>query len=175
MADVKDNEGINGLYDDIYEDDDYKKISKYLSFSIANKEYGMDITNINEIVELQKITEIPDMPVYVKGVINLRSQVIPVIDVRKRFGLESIEYDSKSCIIISNINGLVVGFIVDRVNEALNIPDENISDPPSFRDDAGKNKFVSGIARMEESVIVILDVEKLLYEEDINSLKEAVK
>ncbi|MGL6193770.1 MAG: chemotaxis protein CheW, partial [Thermoguttaceae bacterium] len=99
----------------------------YLTFRLGNEDYGIEIRYVTEIVGMQKITEVPDMPPFVKGVVNLRGQVIPVLDMRLRFNMESRNYDERTCIIVVNINGAQVGLVVDTVNEVRNIDDELIS------------------------------------------------
>lgn len=159
---------------DIYEDDEEEDVqmNKYLSFRINDKIYGIEIKYVNEIIEIQKITEVPDMPSFIKGVINLRGKIIPVMDVRLRFKLEETKYDDRTCIIIINLNEVSVGLIVDTVTEVLRIPKENISKPPKFK--GAENRFVSGIGRVDEEVKILLDVEKILYEDELEAVTNLV-
>ncbi len=156
------NQDLQALYDD----DEYGfQQNKYLTFDIDTRKYGVGIRNINEILEIQKITEVPDMPVYVKGVINLRGKIIPVIDFRARLKLPDNEYNDRTCIIILNIDDIVVGLIVDTVSEVLSISDENMSDPPDFKENNQYQGFVKKIGKTEDAVVVILDLHKLIYDE----------
>ena len=117
---------------DLYDEDEDTQANKYLSFKIGKEAYGIGIKFITEIIELQKIIEIPDVPNYVKGVINLRGKVIPVIDLRLRFNMEERVYDDRTCIVVVDINKTAVGIIVDTVEEVLEIAEKNIEPPPKF-------------------------------------------
>mgnify|MGYP003596611465 CR=1 FL=1 len=125
------------------------------------------------IIGIQQITDVPDLPEYIKGIINLRGKIIPVMDVRSRFKKEPREYDERTCIIVVDIGEISIGLIVDRVSEVLDIPEESVSPPPKVSKNA-QNKYVKGIGKIGEDVKLILDCEKLLSEEDIESISEAV-
>jgi purine-binding chemotaxis protein CheW len=146
--------------DDEWEDEDTQK-DKYLIFHLAGEDYGLDIAYVTEIIGIQKITEVPDMPEFIRGVINLRGKVIPVMDVRGRFGFEFKEYDERTCIIVVDMTDMAVGLVVDQVQEVLDIPEENIEPPPS----TGKNDrsdYVSGMGKLGEDVKILLDCQCLL-------------
>jgi purine-binding chemotaxis protein CheW len=175
MSDSKiENEQLDEDLLGIYEGDDEEdtQVNKYLSFKLDNKIYGIEIKNVNEIIEMQEITEVPDMPKFIKGVINLRGKIIPVMDMRVRFRMPIRDYDDRTCIIIINIDNLTVGLIVDTVTEVLRIPAENISEPPRFK--GSENRFVSGIGRVGDEVKIILDTEKILYEEEMEAISSMV-
>ncbi|MDL2274368.1 chemotaxis protein CheW, partial [Oscillospiraceae bacterium OttesenSCG-928-G22] len=129
-----------------------------------NDIYGLEIRTVTEIIGVQAITDMPQIPHYIKGIINLRGKIIPVVDVRLRFGKEPVEYDDRTCIIVLERNALVAGIIVDTVLEVQNIPDDNISEPPTGRGGI-TNQYVSGIARTEAGVRLLLDCDRLLGEE----------
>jgi purine-binding chemotaxis protein CheW len=156
-------------HDDWDEGDEDSQKDKFLTFRIADEEFAIPIRHVIEIVGIQKITEVPDMPDFVKGVINLRGQVIPVMDVRIRFRLPSIEYDDRTCVVVVSVGEITLGLVVDTVSEVVDIPEENISPPPRF---AGKasGRYVSGMGRIGEAVKIILDAEKLLKAEEIEAL-----
>jgi purine-binding chemotaxis protein CheW len=137
--------------------------SKYLTFVLGDESYGIEITHVTEIVGMQKITPIPDAPHYVRGVINLRGKVIPVIDVRMRFGLSEREYNSRTCIIVLAVRGQDVGMIVDRVQEVHDIGDGVMQAPPSFGD-GGSPPYVKGVAKVEDGVRILLDADRLLFQ-----------
>lgn len=121
----------------------------------------MGIEYVTEIIGVQKITKVPDMPHFIKGVINLRGRVIPVVDVRTRFGLSEREYDERTCIVVIHVNDQATGMIVDRVNEVLNIPQDQIEF--SHSGDVNKERsFILGIGKTEDSVKILLDVEKFM-------------
>ncbi|MDZ7794212.1 MAG: chemotaxis protein CheW [Spirochaetia bacterium] len=156
------------------ETDDEIQENKFLMCRIGNEYYGIDIQHVTDIIELQKITEVPDMPEYVKGVINLRGNVIPVIDMRLRFGLESKEYDDRTVITVVKIKDFSIGFIVDTATEVQDIPEKNIDPPPSFQESGEKNKYIAGLGKIDDQVIILLDMEKLVGKEEIESIQAGV-
>jgi purine-binding chemotaxis protein CheW len=138
---------------------------KYLTFIINKEDFGIEIRYVTEIIGMQDITEVPDMPPYVKGVINLRGKVIPVMDVRLRFGAEERPYDDRTCIIVINIKEQPVGLIVDRVLDVLDIPKEEIEPPPHMHKGTS-NRFVQGLGKVGDYVKVLLNAKRLLRDED---------
>ena len=142
---------------------------KFLTFYCDNQIFGVSINTVVQIVGLQKITEIPDSPVYAKGVINLRGSIIPIIDVRLRFHKEQISYDERTCIIIAMIGNMQIGFIVDAVDEVMQITAEEIVAQPKLSKDY-TNDYVTGIANTQKSVVLILNIAKLLTQEEWTGL-----
>ena len=138
----------------------------YLTFRLGNEDYGIEIRYVTEIVGMQKITEVPDMPVFVKGVVNLRGQVIPVLDMRLRFHMDPREYDERTCIVVVNIGGAQVGLVVDTVNEVRNIDDAQISPPPRTAG-ADSARYIQGMGKVGEEVIILLEGQRLLYENEV--------
>lgn len=157
------------LDDDYYEDEDTQK-DKYLTFALSNESYAIEIKFVTEIIGIQKITEIPDMPDYVKGVINLRGKVIPVIDVRIRFKIPKKDYGDRTCIIVVDINDMAVGLIVDEVSEVLNIPEDSIDPPPSTKKGQA-SRYIQGMGKVGDNVKIILNIEMMLNKEDIEALE----
>jgi purine-binding chemotaxis protein CheW len=157
------------------DDEDESQDNKYLTFSISNEVYGIDIGDITEIIEMQKITEVPDMPKYVKGVINLRGRVIPVMDLRLRFNIDEREYDDRTCVVIVNVEDTSIGFVVDRVLEVVDIPEGNIDPPPQFKSASGFDKYVTGIGKVGEDVKILLDATKIIQSEELEKLKGVKK
>lgn len=155
--------------DDIEEED--SQLDKYITFSLGKEEYAIEIRYVVEIVGLQKITELPDMPHFVKGVINLRGDVFPIIDVRSRFNMQEVDYTDRTCIIIVSIEDTSIGLIVDEVSEVLDIKPENISSSPKSVSKS-RGKFIKGIGKVEDEVKIILDVEKFLSEDELADVKE---
>jgi len=156
---------------DVYDDEDDSMANKYMTFIVGEESFGIAIEYILEIIELQKVTTVPDMPEYVKGVINLRGKIIPVIDLRLRLKLIEKKYDDRTCIIVTQIQDTAVGFIVDTVQEVVNINESHISPPPDFQKTNNKDKYIKGLGKVGDQVKIILDVEKLLYEKDLDSLR----
>lgn len=155
------------------EDDvDDAMANRYLLFHMGDEDYGIGIEFVIEIIGLQRITEVPDMPAYVKGVINLRGQVIPVVDVRLRFGLEKKKYTERTCVIVVDVGGMQLGLIVDGVSEVQEIPESKISTPPEIHKCAA-NQFIEGMGRINNEVKILLNMNKLLFEEDIAQIAAA--
>ncbi|MCW7487456.1 chemotaxis protein CheW [Leptospira meyeri] len=157
---------------DDYDDEDTLD-GRYLIFSLADRSYGIEIKFITEIVGMQNITEIPDMPTFIKGVINLRGKVIALIDVRDRFRMQSIGYNDKTCVIILSVNQQLIGLIVDTVKEVIKIPPNNMEEAPKFGEHQG-NQFIKSIAKVSDEVKVLLNIEKLLKDEDKLALDAAI-
>ncbi len=143
------------------DDDPDVEGSKYLTFTIGSVCYGLDIRTVTTIIGLQAITPIPDVPNYVKGVINLRGRVIPVIDMRVRFRLEHRAYHDRTCIIVIEVGCAIAGLVVDAISEVLGIPDEDIELPPTMGL-ASDNRFVSGVGKVGNDVKVLLDARVLI-------------
>ena len=154
----------------LMEEEDTQK-DKYLTFSLGDEVYGIDIRVVIEIIGIQKITNVPEVPDYVRGIINLRGKIIPVVDMRLRFRREYREYTDRTCVIVVEINGVLIGLIVDGVSEVLDIAEKNVVPPPDLR--ASQNKYIRGIGKLESSVVLLLDWEKLFSEDDQELLGSA--
>jgi len=161
-TDFMDDDFLDDEMEDTQED-------KYLTFILNNEEYGIEIKHVIEIIGIQNITTVPDMPFYIKGVINLRGKVIPVMDVRLRFLIAEQAYNERTCIIVISVNEQLVGLIVDQVSEVLDIPKSNV-EPPPMVNKGGGSKFVQGMGKVGEEVKILLNAGKLLYEEDLQKL-----
>ena len=157
----------------VEDDEDLEQqADKFLMFKLGSEEYGIDITRITAIEELPQITSIPDMPIFVKGVINLRGKVIPAVDLRLRFGIEEKEYDDRTCIVIVSINNSSVGLIVDIVSEVHEIGKNDMGPPPTFKNTSGKEQYIAGLAKKGDEVKIILDVEKIISNEENQKLSK---
>ncbi len=141
---------------------------KYLIFTLGEELYGMEIRYITEIIGIQPITEVPEMPAYVKGVTNLRGSIIPVMDARLRFKKAEREYDDRTCIIVLDTNAVSVGLIVDSVAEVLTLREDEIAPPPEVG--RGAHKYIQGIGKSEGKVILLLDSQRLLSDDELDSL-----
>ncbi len=134
---------------------------KFLTFFLANEEYGIAIRHVIEIIGIQKITAVPDMPAFIKGVINLRGKLIPVMDVRERFRLPGQAYDERTCIIVVNVDDQSTGLIVDRVSEVADIPADRVEPAPGSH--KGKaDGYIMGLGKVGDRVKILLDVQRLL-------------
>lgn len=150
-----------------------KEQQKYVTFQSGNEFFGIQIQYVNEIIVFQQITEIPECASYIKGLINLRGKIIPVVDVRLRFGKEEVPYNDRTCIIVLNVNGMVVGLIVEKIAEVVEIPDENIFPSPTIgKGDASHHVFVKSIGKIGNSVKLLLDPERLLNDEDVAAIEQ---
>ncbi|HEX2963523.1 MAG TPA: chemotaxis protein CheW [Ignavibacteriales bacterium] len=147
------------------------EILQLVSFKIGNEEFGVNILKVQEIIRMIEITQMPNSPEFVDGVINLRGRVIPVISLRKKLGLQRIEHDRNSRTIVVEICGKTVGFIVDSVSEVLRIPVNITEAPPAIA--AGINSdYITSIARLEDRLLILLDLEKALLGEEKEQLQE---
>ena len=165
-TDIEDDEAMDDLDDEFY--DDAQK-DRFMTFDIAGQNYGIEILNVTEIVGLQDIAEVPDVPHYVKGMINLRGNVVPVVDVRLRFGMEERPYDDRTCVIVVTVQDSTVGIIVDFVNEVASFPEEQISQPPKQGENSLGSDFISGLGKLDEQVTVLLDINRLLHGEKVSA------
>ena len=149
---------------------------KYLTFSLDSEEYGIGILKIKEIIGVMPITTVPQTPDFVKGVINLRGKVIPVVDLRLRFGMEPIDYTERTCIIVVEVAGeagnVVIGIVVDSVSEVLNIKGDDIEDTPTFGAKLDTD-YILGMAKMEGGVKILLDIDRVLRRDEIELLEQA--
>ena len=153
-----------------------EKEGKYLTFTLAEEEYGIGILKIKEIIGMMPITTVPQTPEFVKGVINLRGKVIPVIDLRIRFGMECMDYTERTCIIVveidKNAGTVQIGIVVDAVSEVLNITGKDIEDTPTFGTKLNTN-YILGMAKMEGGVKILLDIDRVLNGKEISVLEKA--
>ena len=158
------------LQDEFIDDDEENEdtqANKYLFFKIDKESYGVGIRHVIEIIELQSISSVPDMPPYVKGVINLRGKVIPIVDLRLRFDMDERDYDNRTCIIVTEVDHVLVGFIVDTVEEVLEIMERDIEPPPKFKSVSGGDRYISGMGKAGEAIKILIDVEKLVQDENM--------
>ena len=135
---------------------------KYLTFHLAGEDYGIEICYVIEIIGIQSITDVPDMPAFIRGVINLRGKVIPVMDVRARFGLPDRDYDERTCIIVINVDSTEVGLVVDEVSEVADIPESQVEPAPRTNKNT-ESSFIQGMGKMNNRVKILLDAHKLLF------------
>lgn len=144
---------------------------KYVTFKSGEEYFGLKIQYVNEIIVFQEITKIPESESYIKGLINLRGKIIPVIDVRLRFKQEPFEYTDRTCIIVVNVKNIVVGLIVEQIAEVVEIQEENIIPSPSVgKADKSQNKYVYAIGKVGDQVKLLLDPDRLLNDEEITAL-----
>jgi purine-binding chemotaxis protein CheW len=147
-----------------------KRAGKYLTFFLAREEYGLEILKVHEIMGVMPITRVPRTPSFVRGVINLRGKVIPIVDLRAKFGMEEAAASAENCIIVVQVHGAQTGVMVDRVSEVSDIADAQIEDAPSFGSDV-QTDFLLGIAKSTDRVRLLLDIERVLSTKDVVDLR----
>ena len=146
---------------------------KYLTFAMANEEYGIGILKVKEIIGMMAVTMVPQTPSYVKGVINLRGKIIPVVSLRLKFGLEEIDYTDRTCIIVVEVKtgagSVLMGIVVDEVSEVLNIRSAEIEDTPTFGTSL-KTDFILGMAKTGNRVKILLDIDKVISGQEMETV-----
>ncbi len=142
-----------------------------VSFKVGSEEFGVDILKVQEINKMLKITKVPNAPNFVEGVVNLRGRIIPVIDLRKRLSLDTKSHDNKTRIIVVDILGNIVGFIVDEVNEVLRISKDIIENPPELVAKVDSD-FITSVAKLEDRIIILLDLDNLLKKDEKEVLED---
>jgi len=160
---------MNVFEQEMLQEDEDTQHGRYLTFSVGEEEFGIEISHVTEIVGMYPITALPEMPDYIKGIINLRGKIFPVMDVRMRFHIPPIQYTDRTCIIIVDIDEVTVGLIVDQVAEVMAISDDNISLPPDHRTGFA-NRYINGIGKVGNEVKLLIDTEKLFMEEEIQQM-----
>jgi purine-binding chemotaxis protein CheW len=160
------------LDDDLYDDDEDTQKDMFLSFRLDSEEYAIEIRYVTEIVGIQKITEVPDTEEFIKGVINLRGKIIPVLDVRLRFRLAPRDYTDRTCTIVVDMNSVAIGLIVDEVSEVLNIPESEISEAPKTNKGT-RSRFIQGIGKVGEDVKIILNIDSILNDAELSAIAGA--
>ena len=150
---------------------------KYLTFSLSGEEYGIGIRKVREIIGMMIVTHVPQTPYYVKGVINLRGKVIPIVDLRLKFGMEAIDYTERTCIIVVEIleegKTIVMGLVVDSVSEVINIREGDVEDTPAFGNAIDTN-YILGMAKTGGGVKILLDIDRVFGSEEIADLNSAI-
>lgn len=145
------------------------QIKQLVTFSLGQEEFGVDILKVQEIIRMVEITKVPKAPDFVEGVINLRGKVIPVVDLRRRFGMTQAEHSKDTRIMVVDICKTITGFIVDSVSEVLRIPADTIEPPPPVV--AGiESEYINGVGKLEDRLLILLDLDKVLSGEEINQL-----
>jgi len=155
-----------------------KLAGKYLTFRLDKEEYALQILKVQEIIQMQQVTVVPKTPPWIRGVLNLRGKVIPVVDLRTKFGLASSEDTEKTCIVVVQIesdgDAVTMGVIIDEVREVTDINESQIERPPSFGND-NETDFIMGIGKFEKSVKMLLDIDRILSAAEIVGISSLVK
>jgi purine-binding chemotaxis protein CheW len=154
------------------------RTGKYLTFQLGREEFGVRVLKVREIIGMQEITAVPQTPAHVKGVFNLRGKVVPVIDLRLKFGMPGAEYNQRTCIIVTQVQGesgsILVGVIVDGVSEVLNLTSSDIEDTPDFGADVA-GQYLLGMAKVKGKVKILLDIDRVLSAQDLHQINTLVQ
>lgn len=140
-----------------------------VTFHIDQEEFGVDILRVQEIIRTMDITKVPRAPEFVEGVVNLRGKVIPILDLRKRFGMSERKYDSRTRIIVIELDGVIVGFIVDSVSEVLRIQADTVEEPPAIVSGID-SEFISGVGKLSDRLLILIDLDRLMSRDEMRSL-----
>ena len=138
-----------------------EELLQLVSFNIGDEEFGVDILHVQEINRMLEVTRVPNAPACVDGVINLRGRVIPIIDLRRRFGMERKEHDKNTRIVVVELSGRVLGFVVDAVREVLRIP-RCVTEPPPHLVGVGRGEYIKAVGKLDDRLLILLDLEKVL-------------
>ena len=160
--------------EEIVEQQEDTQRGRYLTFDLDEEVFGLEIRYVTEIIGMQPITKIPEVAEHIKGIINLRGKIIPVIDMRLKFAKEPISYNDRTCIVVVDTEDMVVGLIVDKVSEVLSIDDQDIVPPPDQRTGI-RNEYIHGIGKIDDKVKILLDCKMLLKEEEDTQKIEATE
>ena len=164
---------MENVTDEIMEWEEDTQKGRYLTFLLGKEIYGIEIKYVTEIIGMQVITEMPDLPEYIKGIINLRGKIIPLMDVRLRFHKEPVAYNDRTCIIVIDIDLITIGLIVDSVAEVLAIEEHNLGEPPKLNKNF-QNRYIKNIGKSDTDVKLLLDCEKLISESEAMDINEAL-
>lgn len=147
------------------------RTNKYLTFGLGEEIYGLEIMQVSEVIGMMQITRVPRMPDFIRGVINLRGRVIPVMDLRARFNMQAVEIDRANCVVVTRVGEIDMGLMVDRVLEVVDIPDSQIEPVPAFGADIDA-EFIKGIGKTGDNITMLFDADKLLTGGELTSLPQ---
>ncbi|SMP76787.1 purine-binding chemotaxis protein CheW [Desulfonatronum zhilinae] len=147
------------------------ELLQLVTFHIGDEEFGVEILKVQEIIRMMSITRVPKAPDFVEGVINLRGKVIPIVDLRKRFGMAAQDHDKNTRIIVLEINAVIIGFVVDSVSEVLRIPANTVEPPPTIISGI-ESEYISGVGKLADRLLILLDLDRLLSKGEQNLLTD---
>ena len=151
-----------------------KEVKHLISFAVGAEEYGLELLRVKEVIRMRQIVWLPNAPAFMKGIINLRGDVIPIVDLRERFGLEGSEQTASTRIIVVEVRGQLVGMVVDSSSEVVRVPAEQI-EPPSPLLRTGAQDFITGVAKMGDRLVILIDVEKVFGTDEIGKLASGLR
>ncbi len=150
------------------------RLRQLVTFKLGSEEYGVGIMRVQEIIRFQEVTRVPQMPAFIEGVINLRGRVIPVIDLRKRFDLGAAEIGAQTRIVVVNVEGRVLGVVVDAVSEVLRVSEDQVEPPPTVVSGIGHD-YLEGVGKVQGRLIILLNLDRILSGTEKQKLMEAGK
>lgn len=151
-----------------------ERAGKYLTFRLATEEYGLEILKVREIIGMMGITPVPRTPDYLRGVINLRGKIIPIVDLRLKFGMEYKEQTEETCIIVVQARGVEMGIVVDKVSEVMDIAGDDIEEAPALGSGVNTD-YILGIGKTESKVRILLDIDKVLSGKEVKDISSAAQ
>jgi purine-binding chemotaxis protein CheW len=160
--------------DELYTEEDDSQRGRYLTFTLGEDVFGISIRFVTEIIGVQSITRVPETPDFIKGIINLRGKIIPILDVRLKFGMPEAAYTERTCIIVTEANDMIVGLVVDKVDDVLTIPDENLAAAP----EGGLGfdvMYVEGVGNIGDDIFLLLNLERFLRPDEASAASSAVE
>jgi purine-binding chemotaxis protein CheW len=162
------------MTDELYAEEEDSQRGRYLTFTLDKDVFGISIRFVTEIIGVQSITRVPETPDFIKGIINLRGKIIPIVDVRLKFGKPEAAYTERTCIIVTEANDMTVGLVVDKVDDVLTIPDESLAAAP----DGGLGfdvMYIEGVGNIGDNVLLLLDLEKFLRPDEASAASSAAE
>ena len=160
--------------DELFEEQEDMQKNRYMAFSLDGENFAIEIRFVDEIIMMQSIAQLPEVPDYIRGVINLRGKIVPVVDMRVKFMKKQVPYTDRTCIVIVTNQGITVGLIVDGVNEVRTILDEDIAPPPDKRTGAFK-RYLLGIAKAEGQILLLLDCDRIFKADETETIEQIGK
>lgn len=145
-------------------------VRQLISFTVGAEEYGLELLRVKEVIRMRQITWLPKAPSCVKGIINLRGDIIPIIDLRDRFGLQSIEHTAMTRVIVVEVEGRLVGMVVDSASQVVRIPAEQFGDPPPVMGESTR-AFIASVGKLGDRLVIMLDVDKILSPQELNAIE----
>ncbi len=160
--------GLMELNDELAEAEEDSRQGKYMTFGLGTDTFGIELKYVSEIIQMQQIAPIPEVEPFIRGLINLRGKIVPVIDTAERLGKQPFEYTDRTCIIVIEVQGLVVGLITERISEVVSIEEDDILPPPNTSKGYTNGKFIKGIGKMGDTVKLLLDPVKLITDNELD-------
>jgi purine-binding chemotaxis protein CheW len=151
-----------------------QEMKQLISFTVGAEEYGLELMQVKEVIRMRQITWLPKAPSCIKGIINLRGDVIPIVDLRDRFGLQSVEQSAMTRVIVVEAEGRLIGMVVDSASQVVRVPADQFDPPPPLVGDRAR-AFITGVGKMEDKLILTIDADRILHAEEMNQIAESIE